>query len=675
MASRIKLLPENLINRIAAGEVVERPASVLKELLENSLDAGATRIEVDIESGGKKLIRVADNGHGLNREELFLCLERHATSKLSADSDLFSISTLGFRGEALPSIASVSKLTIVSQPENESGHKLKVEGGKILDLSPAPTNQGTVIEVRDLFFNVPARRKFLKTDATETAHLVEATQRYALSRTDLRLKLRDHGREILSVDEHNDSQARAIKILGRDLASKLLPFAQEKDDLKIGGFLCAPEAAKSGSNLFVFVSGRPVRDKLINKAIIQGYGRALPQGRFPAGVVFIELDPSRVDVNVHPAKTEVRFREPGLIFDFLSRAVSLAIDVSPIARSPKTEPQYQNRYQPRSQTPEITRSHYGLPDSLAPDRDNANFPALNGPAPSAQTGENQSGHGLEKSSPRLTRFSMGRAPLGDRLERWAPLPTPPWMSQNDAPDQAGAPDQTQDPGQIPGPAHGPEIAQTQVAIEAAEAASDSIKVAENAKVLAQLRQSYILAEGPDALYIIDQHAAHERVLFNSMKETLHKHGLPSQGLVLPETLELGHQESLAVEKLLKHLSHLGFNLEPFGDRVWSLRGIPSALEVAAAKEALLEILASAKKRLRDLDGAGLKQIATDLSDTWLYGLACRAAVKAGDPLTQMEMEALIKSLSELGSGGYCPHGRPSVIVLKLIELEKRFGRT
>ncbi|MDR2387792.1 MAG: DNA mismatch repair endonuclease MutL [Deltaproteobacteria bacterium] len=667
MASRIKLLPENLINRIAAGEVVERPASVLKELVENSLDAGATRIEVDIESGGKKLIRVADNGHGLNREELFLCLERHATSKLSADSDLFAINTLGFRGEALPSIASVSKLTMVSQTANQSGHKLKVEGGKILDLSPAPSNQGTVIEVRDLFFNVPARRKFLKTEATETAHLIEVTQRYALSRTNLRLKLRDQGREILSVDEHNDSQSRVIKILGRELASKLLPFAKEQDDLKIDGYLCAPEAAKSGSNLFVFVSGRPVRDKLINKAIIQGYGRALPQGRLPSGVVFIDLEPSRVDVNVHPAKTEVRFREPGLIFDFLAKAVARAIDVSPLARPPRSQPQ------------EMSQSHQGLANQGLANQGLANqgpqdsglknFLALKAPNPLAQTSENGSNKEPEKSTSRLTRFSMGRAPKGPQLNLETALPSPPWMTQNGQDQARPGPELSEPLDSLK------TLATSEEPGASPRAAGPTVKLTEKAKVLAQLQQSYILAEGPEALYIIDQHAAHERVLFNSMKESLRKHGLPSQGLILPETLELGHQESLAVEKLLKHLTHLGFNLEPFGDRVWSLRGIPTCLEPAAAQEALMEILASAKKRLRDFDGAGLQQIASDLSDTWLYGLACRAAVKAGDPLSQIEMEALIKALSELDSGGYCPHGRPSTIVLKLIDLEKGFGRT
>ncbi|MDR2367134.1 MAG: DNA mismatch repair endonuclease MutL [Deltaproteobacteria bacterium] len=624
MTSRIKLLPENLINRIAAGEVVERPASVLKELLENSLDAGATRIEVDIEAGGKRLIRVSDNGHGLNREELFLCLERHATSKLAPDSDLFAIGTLGFRGEAMPSIASVSRMTVTSQEENQPGHRLTVEGGKILDLSPAATNQGTVVEVRDLFFNVPARRKFLKTEATETAHLIEVTQRYALSRPNLRLRLRDTGREVLSVDEHNDMSARAMKVLGREVASSLRRFGLERDDLKIEGYLSGPEASRANPGLFVFVSGRPVRDKLLNRAIVQGYGRSLPHGRFPSGVVFIDLDPARVDVNVHPAKTEVRFREPGQIFDALAKAVSGAIDVSPLAEPPSPGPG-------PSAGREIAVSDLRLPRA--------------GP------GERDLG---------LTRFSMGRAPKGGpRLNLTGPPTTPPWMVGETGPSVA-SPEPKPAPVATARGAGAPEV---------------GTEPGENAIPLAQLHDSYILAQGPLALYVIDQHAAHERILFNSMKQSLSDRGLPSQKLLLPETIELSPQESLAVEKLLKPLQRLGFMPEPFGERAWTLRGIPAKLGLKEAKDAFLEVIASAKNRLRDLDGAGLERVVEELSDGWLYGLACKAAVKAGDRLSHEEMGHLIKSLAKLGAGGYCPHGRPTTIVLKLSDLEARFGRT
>ncbi|MDR3134661.1 MAG: DNA mismatch repair endonuclease MutL [Deltaproteobacteria bacterium] len=678
MSSRVKLLPESLINRIAAGEVVERPASILKELLENSLDAGATRIEVDIEAGGKKLIRVSDNGCGLNREELFLCLERHATSKISAESDLFSISTLGFRGEALPSIASVSRMSITSQPEGGEGHRLRVEGGKIVDLSPAATNQGTIVEVRDIFFNVPARRKFLKTETTEMAHLVESAQRYALSRPKLRLRLRDSGREILSVDEHNDMAARALKILGRDVAASLRPFSSQVGDLKIEGFLAGPEAARANSGLFSFVLGRPVRDKLINKAIIQGYGRTLPHGRFPSGVVFVDLDPARVDVNVHPAKTEVRFREPGLVFDTLTKAVSKAIDVSPIASSKLAPGAW-----PRDQEPPGRQAPWRATRDPVPETHSLSLEApvaAQVPSPGYLLGRPQKGP-IDEANERQPKgsnflslgFSMGRPLKRPALGLPERPAVPPWMEEGPGPNeilprvpeanpvgsrspQDLSPGQAADPGQANEPAladdgHGP------------------------VKALAQFLQSYVLAEGPDALYIIDQHAAHERIIFNSLKESLKKEGLPSQGLILPQTLELGPRENQAILALQESLGHLGFRLEPFGDSTWSLRGIPAMLSPEAAREALLEILTSAMARLRDLDGAGLASAAGELSGTWLYSLACRAAIKAGERLAQEEMESLLRSLANSSTGGFCPHGRPSSIVIKLSDLEKRFGRS
>jgi DNA mismatch repair protein MutL len=653
MTSRIKLLPEGLINLIAAGEVVERPASVLKELLENSLDAGATKIEADIESGGKKLIRVADNGCGLTREELFLCLERHATSKLTAESDLFAIGTLGFRGEALPSIASVSRMTVISRTEDGDGHRLKVDGGRAADLSPAPANQGTIVEVKDLFFNVPARRKFLKTEATETAHLLEAAQRYALSRPGLRLRLRDSGRELLSVDEHNDLTARVSKILGREVASSLRTIKSEDGDLKISGLLAGPEAAKAGSSLFAFVLGRPVRDKLITKAVVQGYGRTLPQGRLPSGVVFIDLDPAQVDVNVHPAKTEVRFRDPGRVFEAIRQVTAAAVgrsDISPASGAFALSPAPTDS---RAAGAEMTVSYR----SLSP-------PDLPGPS----SGPLRASQGEDAPGWTIPRFSMGIPKMGQALTFAPPPPTvPPWMKGSDeetpaearALDPDGALAALEDPG--PGPDRAP----------AAEGPHQP------ARALAQLHRSYILAQGPEALHIIDQHAAHERVLFNSLKAKLSHNGLPSQGLLLPETLELGPHERLAAERLAAPLRRLGFRLEPFGagPGAWALRGIPSLLSPKSAGEALQEILASAKRRLRDLDGAGLDRVAEDLSEAWLHSLACRAAVKAGDRLTAEEMDRLVKDLAEADAGGHCPHGRPSVITLSLSELEKRFGRS
>ncbi|MDR1296104.1 MAG: DNA mismatch repair endonuclease MutL [Deltaproteobacteria bacterium] len=720
MTSRIKLLPENLINRIAAGEVVERPASILKELLENSLDAGATRVELEIASGGKKLVRVTDNGCGLNREELFLCLERHATSKLSAEDDLWNISTLGFRGEALPSIASVSRTTIVSKPADGPGHKLRIDCGRVLELSPAAANQGTTVEVRDLFHSIPARRKFLKTDATETAHLVEVAQRYALSRPGLRLRLLDGQREVLMVDERSDLPSRVSKILGRAVASSLREFKSDLGDLKISGWLGDPVlSARSAGSLFLFVLGRPVRDRLLTRAVLQGYGRTVPQGRWPAGVIFLDLDPSQVDVNVHPAKTEVRFRDGGRVFDALSSAVKKAVDLSPVAMTGGAAgsadagldaPGRADRLEPRS--PPAWRAPDGRTD-YSPggggSYSRGGGGCRRGPGQNDQAGRSYHSAPSPSSSSSASRwigpgFSMGRPGAGTPPSRLETPGPPPWMLDDDPTNAAAADGLADGHGDSRAEGHDDGRSEGRTANIFAGGAGDAAEPftglppdifpgsdgppepdaddrpagrtpAGPVRPLAQLRQSYVLAEGPEGLYIVDQHAAHERILFNALKKNLAERGLPAQNLILTKSFELGPQEALAAEKLSGHLRRLGFHLEPFGGGSWVMRAAPALLTPPAAQEALMEILAAASTRLKSLDGAGLEQTVDDLSSSWLDSLACRAAVKAGDHLEPMEMEKLLADLAEAETGGYCPHGRPAVIVLSLRELQKRFGRT
>ncbi|MDR2140732.1 MAG: DNA mismatch repair endonuclease MutL [Deltaproteobacteria bacterium] len=655
MASRVKLLPEHLINQIAAGEVVERPASILKELLDNSLDAGATRLEVDLEAGGKKLIRVTDNGCGLNKEELFICLERHATSKLGPDSDLLSIATLGFRGEALPSIGSVARLAITSSPApNGPGHRIRLEGGRLLGLDPAPANQGTVVEVRDLFYNVPARRKFLKSEATEKAHLLDVAQRYALARDDLRLVVRDSGRVILSVDPQQDLKARAAQILGPEIALSLRPMSLESADLNLSGWLCGPEAtSRSSSGLFIYVLGRPVRDRLLTKAVTQGYGRALPPGRWPAGLVNINLDPRRVDVNVHPAKTEVRFREPGIIFQTLCELVAQVVQAPPAA-SPTPGP-----------TPSLSQPPRQLPNAEPTLNLNSARPEYNVPDPSKP---------LTRGSPR----PVNRAGQGFR-----PNPTGSAWTGQSRPTQALTPELPSPPAEPPWLAEGQDL------FEAGPSASQpTLHPGENPteptptpglepagfQVLAQLGQSYILAQSPEGLLIVDQHAAHERIVFNRLKRTLAQTGLPSQRALFAETLDLTAHQILALNTLQAGLNHLGFELEPFGGPTYVLKGFPQGLEPSLAKEALVEMLAKAQNRLKNLEGAGLMAVLGEMTDTWLDSLACRAAVKAGEKLSRTEMEALLRDIQEAEAGGFCPHGRPALTVITFKELETRFGR-
>ncbi|MDR2353839.1 MAG: DNA mismatch repair endonuclease MutL [Deltaproteobacteria bacterium] len=673
MTSRIKLLPENLINRIAAGEVVERPASILKELIENSLDAGATRVEIETINGGKSLLRVTDNGCGMNKEELFLCLERHATSKLSLDSDLVEIHTLGFRGEALPSIASVSRISITSSPgETGEGHRISIAGGKILGLAPHPANQGTSVEVTDIFFNVPARRKFLKTNATEDAHLLDIAGRYALSRADLSIKLISDGRIVLQAEAQNDYFARVAKILGKTVLDFLVPFHSEAPHLKLRGYVARPpETRRTNANIYIFVSKRPVRDRLLTRALTQGFGRALPQGRYPVGILFVDIEPSFVDVNVHPAKTEVRFRDPGKVFAAVEKTIFQAVTQTPFGENHPTPFSEEDLLQVSdtpadhfSDTPAEPLSE--MPSSSLPDSLPDTLPPETNSRP---------------VSPILKGSVIVGAKPTDSLNHKAPLPqdTLRAKSQNTPNFSLESPFE---PGEldygIPNISPDEPLQENLEPLEQPEK-TNSLPLRESQestlKPLAQLKLTYILAEGPDGLYIIDQHAAHERIIFNRLNEELKTHGLPCLRPLFPDTLELTPYEIVALDKLSKPLKHLGFILEPFGESTYVLKGVPSLLDQTLALEALREILDSAQANIKFLDGAGFLGTLTEISESWLHSIACRAAVKAGHPLNFEEMEYLLKDMAEAISGGFCPHGRPSVIKLTLTELERKFGRS
>jgi DNA mismatch repair protein MutL len=618
---RVRLLPDQLINRIAAGEVVERPAAVLKELLENSLDAGADRLEIEILDGGKKLIRVRDNGRGMDRDDLYMSLERHATSKLEPiiDNDLSRIETLGFRGEALPSIAAVSSLSITSAAADGQGHVLKVRGGIHQSLAPAPANRGTTVEVADLFRNVPARRKFLKSAQTESGHLLAVAQSYALSRPDVSLSFRDNGRELLSVEARHDFPTRVYRVMGRETAESLRPFEHQSGGLKLSGWLGAPERSLHGkSHIFAYVSGRPIRDRLIHRALAEGYGRLLPAGQWPAAVVFIELDPEEVDVNVHPAKAEVRFKDPNFVFGNLSRAVARALG--------------RNQAIPPVRPPEP-----------------ADFPT-----------PGQGPPGLWPDPP--PRAGGGPEPA----RRPEPAAPPPWLWPSPArPPAEGS-------GPAPEPA-GPDLEQPGAGPEERPERSTQADLA-GLRPLAQLYDSYILAQGQRGLYLIDQHAGHERIIYNQLKDRLAREGLPGQKRLFADSRELSPREALAAEKLIPHLDRLGFDLSPFGERSFILKAAPAILGDQDPWPPLMEILGTVEGRLRGLEGAGLSESLERLSNSWLYSLACRAAIKAGRRLSLEEMESLLSEMAVTPHGAFCPHGRRSVQLIDRHWIEKNFDR-
>ena len=645
--SKIKLLTENIINRIAAGEVVERPSSILKELLENSLDAGADQIEIEILSGGKKLIRLKDNGCGMDKDDLFMSLERHATSKITENSDLMNIATLGFRGEALPSIASVSRLSILSASENNEGHLLKINGGRLETIEPASANRGTTITVADLFYNVPARRKFLKTDETEAAHLLDIAGRYALSRPGLSLSFRQGARELISVDKHNNFQTRILKIMGRQAAEQLKPFNFKAADLSISGFLGHPNSAsRSTSGLFLYVLGRPVRDRLLTRALSQGYGRLVPSGRWPQAIIFVDIDPAEVDVNVHPAKAEVRFRQPNLIFKCLSETIAQEMGSAPLETTQAYQPSFREKfktYQPSASAPTA-------------------FSSLPKPGPPPEKEQGPPIAKMEKPLDFLPPWMQDETPLvkaaltGSQADNW-PLATPENFAH------------------LPNSAAPEEKFQGTSSPKAFFSKTpDEPSLYEGVWPIGQLHNSYILAQGATGLYVIDQHAAHERILFNQLKKRLAENGLPGQQRLFPDTYDLPPHQALAAEQLAPHLLKLGFELNHFGGNTFMLKSAPAILGEIDPWPTLLEILSTAQGQLKGIEGAGLLETLEDLANSWLYSLACRAAIKAGQKMSIEEMAKLLQNLAQTQNGGYCPHGRPAVFILSRPELDKKFHR-
>ena len=643
--NRIKLLPDELINRIAAGEVVERPSAVLKELLENSLDAGADRIEIEVARGGKKLIRVKDNGRGMGEDDLFMCLERHATSKLASDADLIRIATLGFRGEALPSIGAVSDLSITSTVEGGEGHVVRVSGGRLQGMKPAAANRGTIVEVANLFQYVPARRKFLKSDHTESGHLLEVAQCYALSRDGLSLTFREGGREVLSVEARHDFKTRVYRVLGRAAAESLAPFEYKDESVSITGWLGGPErSVRSTSNLYIFVLGRPVKDRLLNRALADGYGRLLQPGHWPTAVIFIDLDPGDVDVNVHPAKAEVRFRNAGAVFSALSAAVRRTVGFAPPA------PDEANEMVPVSSVPSAPPMPPLLRDIPANALTDRELPDIYGPGEKEEI-----------------------VPSWMTTEAARPLDAPEELDFGSQETRPFRPDLNPPPDIARTEEAPPEIRDYPVRERAGDEPQKARFNFEELRPLAQLYHSYILAEGGRGLYIIDQHAAHERILYNQLKEKLAQ-GIPGQSLLFPDTMDLPPQQALAAEKLMPHLAHIGFDLQPFGDRTFILKGAPAILKSHDPWPPLLEMLGAAHGHLKSMEGAGMLEALQTMADSWFYSIACRAAIKAGDKMTLEAMAQLIADMAVTPSGAYCPHGRPAIWLIDRFNIEKRFDR-
>lgn len=613
MSSRIRLLPPTLVNQIAAGEVVERPAAAVKELVENALDAGAQRVEVELEDGGKALIRVADDGHGMGPEELALAIERHATSKLP-DDDLMAIRTLGFRGEALPSIGAVSRLSIASRREGaDEAWRIAVEGGAVTPPAPAALARGTRIEVRDLFYATPARLKFLKTSRSESEAALDVVERLAMAHPGTAFTLIEGGRTKLRLDRDPGLDtgpagqlARLSQIIGRDFSDNALPIDATREGVRLTGHIGVPTYNRATSTAqYLFVNGRPVRDKLLVGAVRGAYADFLGHGRHAVLALFIDIDGADVDVNVHPAKTEVRFREPGLVRGLIVGACRAA----------------------------LANAGHRASTSVAAATLGA-FRPMEAPAQGSFTQGNLA--------------SAYRAPsnsyYGGSYQQHASVPLGVAEAAAEFQSPFMAP-QAPVPAQVP-------TAEISYPLGAARA---------------QLHATYVVAETADGLVIVDQHAAHERLVYERLKAAMERDGIPRQALLLPEVVELGEAAAARVAARAEEFASLGLVVEPFGPGAVLVREVPAMLgQVDAA--GLVRDLADELEEMGE--GLSLAERIQEVAGT----MACHGSVRAGRRLTAQEMNALLREMEATPHSGQCNHGRPTYVELKLGDIERLFGR-
>jgi DNA mismatch repair protein MutL len=610
---QIRVLPVEVANKIAAGEVVERPASVVKELVENALDAGSTEIRVDVTAGGRKRMTVSDNGCGMNRDDALLSIEQHATSKIRDVTDIERIATLGFRGEALPAIASVSRFRLVTCRRDEAaGTELLISGGKIQDVREIGCPAGTLVEVRDLFFNVPARRKFLRAAETELAHIRSGFIVHAIAHPAVGMSLTIDGREAYRLPDRSALENRLRELFGSAYFVNLRPAEDRCRGVRVTGYVGLPAVHRSDRDeQYVFVNGRPTGAPLIHHAIREGYHTLLPAGRHPCVFLFIEMDPEGVDVNVHPAKREVRFREPGDVRDAIIGAIRRALGGRPAATPP--------------------------PWAAASDAEAA------GPGPARQRAE---GGRLEiQDLPLRKAFRYPRRPIADLsgMGRGAAGP--------DAAVRQGG-ERPADPGSAsPGPA----------------SASSHDSPWSWCRVVGQVGTLYVVLETDEGLVLMDPHAAHERVLFDRYLREVLEGAVQSQALLLPQSAELQPRDAVRVRKHLDVLRRMGFGVCEFGADAFVVDALPACLAAGAVQPMLIEIA-------QNLEQAGTRGADGRWQEEAVAQAACKAAVRAKSRLTIDETERLVVELAQTEMPYTCPHGRPTLILTTYAELDKKFGR-
>ena len=613
METKIHILPEDLCNKIAAGEVVERPSSIVKELLENSLDAGASDILIELEAGGKRLIRITDNGCGMNRQDAFLSFERHATSKIRTDTDLFALTTLGFRGEALASIASVSRLQLKTcDNENGLGQQIYAEGGKIKNADEVGLPRGTDIEVRNLFFNLPARKKFLRKEQTELGHAADVVTKQALANPTVSFRLKHNDRKMLDLRREKGVRERVAALLGRSLLPDMLPVEwQSGNDLQLTGLISQPQLTRSAaSHIYTFINGRYIRDRVVQHAVMDGYRHLLMKGRYPVVVLFLQIDPAQVDVNVHPTKHEVRFREQSMVHDFIAKSLQQTLRSSEwlTATSLETSTEKKDNYSSEQQVQTVKQGQIvEVGDSVRELESHYSQPLKS----------HQQNQFISKpAEQQFTNFSQ---PLVQSESQYT----------------------------LPG--------------------SEATGFFTGLQILGQYHQSYLLCQDGADLILIDQHAAHERVGFEKLRHAYAAGTITSQTLLFPEVLELDFNSATALGDNLQELASLGFEIEPFGGKSFALKAIPQLLGNKDAVKLVVDVAL-------ELERVGRTGQLRESIDEILILMACHSVIRANQALATVEIKALFQELDQIDFKANCPHGRPVMQRMTLLEVERLFRR-
>lgn len=612
---KVKILPENIANKIAAGEVVERPASVAKELIENSLDAESTDITVEARVGGKDLIRVIDNGVGMSHDDAILSLERHATSKIQSIEDLEHITTMGFRGEALPSIASISHLELITRPgDSLEGTKITLEGGVVRNVEQVGCPIGTRVSVTNLFFNVPARRKFLKSTTTELNHIISQMTWSALAHPQVSFKLIHNNNTIIEARRCNTIMERIHILYGRDFADSIVCFDWEFETIKLQAFIGKPEFTRSNrEHQLFFLNRRPIRSRLLGGALSSAFQSVIPRGRYPVAILFLEMDTQMVDVNVHPAKIEVRFRNERNVYNEVTQGLLMAMRKqeyipeihAPVAELPSPEKAELSLTPPASGHPRGAEVETSI------------FEYLNR--------QNRRQGGVPHTSGPILRNSAGAHRGTERRIESPPVRQKP-----------------------------------------TEHIALPLMETENIRIKARLFNTYIIAEVADEVLFIDQHIAEEKVIYERLRRQVEQQEVPSQGLLLPVTVELSPAQTTVLDPALEILARMGFDLEPFGGRTVVVRAIPSVMQSGDVKQTVMDIM--------DQIASSPEQDKVRIQEEALIMTACHSAIQAGDEISEAEAAHLLKELFNTNPPFVCPHGRPIIIRMNRAELEAKFQR-